>query len=199
MNFSGAAVQEQLRWNPKYAQHYDELIKDLKKAKRLDIAPNKKPNKKPLVKYYEVYQGKEGQHNIEVLDDGTRRYYITKDTPTGTPLATSEGSNRSINNILNHDTEKINLAKRLINKFNNKASITNPDDLERIFTAEEIGKMSADEFTDFEPFINKQINSGYGVPRNIQAQERVQTGDLIWVEDYVRTDGTQVRGYFRRK
>ena len=199
MNFSGAAVQEQLRWNPKYAQHYDELIKDLKKAIRLDNVPNKKTDEKPFVKHYEVYQGKDGQHNIEVLNDGTRRYYITKDTPTGTPLATSEGSNRSINNILNHDTEKINLAKLLINKFSNKASITNSDDLERIFTAEEIGKMSADEFSEFEPFINEQINSGYGIPRNIQAQEKVQAGDLIWVEDYTRSDGTHVSGYFRHK
>ena len=32
-----------------------------------------------------------------------------------------------------------------------------------------------------------------------EAQNRVQQGNLIWVDEYVRDDGTKVKGHYRAK
>ena len=43
------------------------------------------------------------------------------------------------------------------------------------------------------------IGIGKHDTRNIEADEKVKTGDLIWVNSYTRDDGTKVCGYYRRK
>ena len=68
----------------------------------------------------------------------------------------------------------------------------------KIFTAEEIGKLSTDDFQKFENYIHKQLKE-FGVPREYQARDMVLRGDLIWVDDYKRQDETHVNGYYRRK
>jgi len=68
----------------------------------------------------------------------------------------------------------------------------------KIFTAEEIGKLSTDNFQKFENYIYKQLNE-FGIPREYQARNMVSNGDLIWINDYKRNDGTPVKGYYRRK
>lgn len=134
INFSKRGVHEQLRWNPKQGQNYLELIKDIKNAKQLPDVPNLKPDQKPLVDHYELYQGKNGIHHIEVLKDGHKRYYITKDTINGTPQATSPRSKDDIlkdthksgshatstdalvspYNIINDNSEKVNPVKMIV-------------------------------------------------------------------------------------
>lgn len=81
VDFTNKAPQEQLKWNPHQAKNYPELIKDLKNAKWLRDEPNIKPEQKPDVSHYEVYQGKYGLHKIEVFKDGYRRYYFTENLP----------------------------------------------------------------------------------------------------------------------
>jgi len=68
----------------------------------------------------------------------------------------------------------------------------------KIFTAEEIGKLSTEEFQKFEKYIDKQLKE-FGVPYEHQAQAEVAKGSMIWVDDYKRDDGTPVKGYYRRK
>ena len=68
----------------------------------------------------------------------------------------------------------------------------------KIFTAEEIGKLSTEDFEKFEKYIDNQLKE-FGVPRENQAQNMLSTGELIWVNDYTRDDGTPVKGYYRRK
>ena len=68
----------------------------------------------------------------------------------------------------------------------------------KIFTAEEIGKLSIDDFQKFEKYIDRQLKE-FGIPRENQAKNMVSNGDLIWVNDYERHDGTPVKGYYRRK
>jgi len=68
----------------------------------------------------------------------------------------------------------------------------------KVFTAEEIGKLSTDDFQKFEKYIDKQLKE-FGVPREYQAKDMVSKRDLIWVDDYKRDDGTPVKGYYRRK
>lgn len=71
-------------------------------------------------------------------------------------------------------------------------------DKKRVITREEIGRMSKDEYDKNENFINQQLNLG-NIMSKAQADEKVKTGDLIWVESYTREDGTKVCGYYRRK
>ena len=68
----------------------------------------------------------------------------------------------------------------------------------KIFTAEEIGKLSTEDFQKFEKYIDKQLKE-FGIPRENQAKDMLSNGYLIWVDDYTRQDGTPVKGYYRRK
>lgn len=96
INFTKRGIGETLRWNPKQAQNFPELLNDIKNATRLPDAPNLKPQQKPEVSHYEVYQGKNGLHHVEVAKDGHKRYYITKDTPAELTRATSTVPSGSI-------------------------------------------------------------------------------------------------------
>ncbi len=71
-------------------------------------------------------------------------------------------------------------------------------DNNRVFTNEEIKDMSLDEFKRLENFINQQIATGNVMSEN-QAKQELKAGNLIYVNSYVRTDGTEVKGYYRRK
>ena len=83
--------------------------------------------------------------------------------------------------------------KRITNTLENM-----PDHPLRIYTREEIDKMTTSEFSKNEKNIFKQLKN-YGIPKNIEAEERVKTGDLIYVNSYTRDDGTEVNGYYRHK
>lgn len=71
-------------------------------------------------------------------------------------------------------------------------------DTNRIFTNEEIGQMSQDEYSRLESFINQQVAAGRVMPE-AQAKQQVQAGNLIYVNSYTRSDGTEVKGYYRSK
>lgn len=71
-------------------------------------------------------------------------------------------------------------------------------DNNRVFTNEEIGQMSTDEFERLESFINQQVAAGKVMP-DAQARQQVQTGNLIYVNSYTRSDGTEVKGYYRSR
>ena len=71
-------------------------------------------------------------------------------------------------------------------------------DTNRIFTNEEIGQMSPDEYSRLENFINQQVEAGKVMPE-VQAKHQVQAGNLIYVNSYTRSDGTQVKGYYRSR
>ena len=58
--------------------------------------------------------------------------------------------------------------------------------------------MSNEEFSQNENFINQQLMAG-NIMTEMQAKEQLETGNLIWVNSYTRADGTEVKGYYRRK
>jgi len=66
----------------------------------------------------------------------------------------------------------------------------------KIFTAEEIGSMSSNDWQKNESYIMDQLST-FGVPREREAQKAVLDGTLIWVNSYTREDGTEVKGYYR--
>lgn len=90
---------------------------------------------------------------------------------------------------------EINKIREKMKKFTGFASDI-PED--KIFTAEEIGKMTNEEFEESEDLIYEQLKN-YGIPKNFEAEEKARRGELIWVNSYTRDDGTEVRGYYRRK
>jgi len=155
-DFTRRGIQEQLRWNPKQTQNYPELVKDIKQAQRLPDIPNAKLEQKPDVSHYEVYRGKNGDHYVEVSESGKKRYYITKESPSGSDRTTSSGTTRSPNTILQNNSSKVN-----------------PTDVqsEQIFTREQIKKMTTDEFLKNEKAIMQQLKEK-GIPTNRELEEK---------------------------
>ncbi len=116
------------------------------------------------------------------------------------------------NKLNNMKEEEINdiIAKKVVQRMKLGKLITSPDDKrkftgfasdiprDKIFTSEEIGNLSNDEFEDCEDLINNQLKS-FGIPNNFQAEQEVKAGNLIWVDAYIRDDGIEVNGYYRRK
>ena len=118
----------------------------------------------------------------------------------------------------NYSNEEIDdlIAKKVMERMRAGKLITHPsdkrkytgfaanigDDIDlpqgKIFTAEEIGKLSTDDFQKFENYIHKQLKE-FGVPREYQARNMAARDDLILVDDYKRQDETHVNGYYRRK
>lgn len=58
---------------------------------------------------------------------------------------------------------------------------------DKIFIREDISKLSTDDFEELEDSINEQLSS-FGIPTELQAQQAVQNGSLIWVNSYTRED-----------
>ena len=84
-----------------------------------------------------------------------------------------------------------------INEFKDK---NNPYKISenKVYTFEEISKMKPEEFRSqqdriLSDFVQRKI------VREEEDQAQVQSGELIYVQPYQRSDGTDVRGYYRRK
>jgi len=81
------------------------------------------------------------------------------------------------------------MSKRFLNFFNPK------NNSDRIYTREDIGQMSADEFANSRDAIYHQMLE-VGVPAERQI---ANSADAIYVRPYTREDGTKVRGYYRAR
>lgn len=71
----------------------------------------------------------------------------------------------------------------------------------RIFTREEVGAMRPDEFAQHEQEIMAQVKAMNGkMPTNKDLQQEAITGGgVIYVNSYTRSDGTEVKGYYRSR
>lgn len=71
----------------------------------------------------------------------------------------------------------------------------------RIFTREDVGAMTPEEFAKYEKEIDAQTEFFNGtMPTNEDLQqEAVMNGEVVYVNSYTRADGTYVRGYYRTK
>ena len=97
------------------------------------------------------------------------------------------------------DIEKAEDYEKLYGKITRNEDRGEPDlDINRIFTTKEIEKMNVKEFSRKSKHIHRQYKE-FGIPTEKQAQEEVKSGNLIWVDDYKRDDGTPVQGYYRRR
>ncbi len=79
---------------------------------------------------------------------------------------------------------------RKLKNFFNMVSNNN-----RIFTAEDIGEMSRNEYAQNEKAILHQLQN-LGVPRRNQLN---QNPDVVYVNSFTKADGTQVKAHYRSK
>ena len=68
--------------------------------------------------------------------------------------------------------------------------------MRKIFSREDISKMSSDEYCENEQNIFAQMRL-IGIPTNNELQNASFKGKTIYVHSYIRKDGTKVRGYYR--
>lgn len=84
----------------------------------------------------------------------------------------------------------------------NLSGYTNPlTGNNRIFTREDVGVMTPEEFAKYEKEIDAQTEFFNGtMPTNEDLQrEAFINGEVIYVNSYTRADGTYVKGYYRTK
>ena len=271
IDFTRAGIQENLRWNPHQGQNLSGLIDDIKKAQKLPNELNLKPHQKPDVSHYEVYRGNLGDHYIENLKRDQRRYYITKDTPDHSIPTASRGAIESANNIIPSFLSDFNPPKWVnpqtttlgqtinshiqnnIPSFDFNTAVTTRGNnqqtptYDKIFSPEDIGKMTPEEFSKNEKIINEQLQqglitpitqrkqnySGYKNPvsgdNRIFSQEDIggfsgeefakhekeirgqwgsigiptnnelQSSGAVYIAPYTRSDGVQVKGHYRSR
>ena len=70
-----------------------------------------------------------------------------------------------------------------------------------IYTREEVGSMSNEEFAKHEKEIDAQTKALNGtMPTNGDLQKEVITGGgVVYINSYTRADGTEVKGYYRSR
>jgi|GEM_PF-1926461 len=70
----------------------------------------------------------------------------------------------------------------------------------RIFTREDVGQMSQEEFDKNEKAIMAQVRDFKGtMPTNEDMRRKALNGGTIYVNPYMRSDGTEVKGYYRSR
>ena len=104
--------------------------------------------------------------------------------------------------------------KKIVEKIRNGELITNPSDKrsyknmelerikdeDRIYSKEEYESLSGDEKDKATKiFIDYVIDHDWKVPRKADLDKQVNKGELIYVKNYTRSDGTKVSGYYRRR
>ena len=104
-----------------------------------------------------------------------------------------------ISNVLEYKGQNVQTEESKAFKLNIEKNVDMRDvDPFRYYTREDVAKMSTDEYQEKENHILRQIKN-IGMLSDKEAKNKLQTGDLIWVNSYVRDDGTEVKGYYRRK
>ena len=178
------------------------LIKGREINKNLSINKHKVENSEPLEnaklladkKIYEnnlVLKGSVSKTSNELLQPVYTREQIGK---------------MSVDEYLQHEPMIMEQLKtqgipseQQVNQQNNLAGFLNQiSGNSNIFTREDIKNMSTDEYLKNEKAIDFQLKT-IGIPSQAQANEAVQNGDMIYVKPYTRSDGTEVRGYYRAR
>ena len=59
--------------------------------------------------------------------------------------------------------------------------------------------MSDEEFDKLYKEITAQANSSIGIPARKDLEKAEQSGGVIYVKSYTRSDGSHVKGYFRSR
>ena len=127
-----------------------------------------------------------------------RNKYLYLKNKNGVP--TGQAANFDINqlaNILGIQLPEVQ-SKQDLGLFGYTNPLTGSN---HIYTREEVGQMSSDEFAKHEKEIDAQTRAFNGtMPTNGDLQREAMTGGgVVYVNSYTRSDGTKVRGYYRSR
>jgi len=122
--------------------------------------------------------------------------------PSG--VTTGQAANFDINQLANilgvrlPELQPTNQAQQNSGLFGYTNPLTGSN---HIYTREEVGSMSSDEYAKHEKEIDAQTRAFNGtMPTNGDLQREAMTGgSVVYVNSYTRSDGTKVRGYYRSK
>ena len=122
--------------------------------------------------------------------------------PSGVP--TGQAANFDINQLANMlgiqlpDVQSTNQPKQNSGLFGYTNPLTGSN---HIYTREEIGQMTSEEFAKHEKEIDAQTRYFNGtMPTNGDLQREALTGGgVVYVNSYTRSDGTRVKGYYRSR
>ncbi len=105
-------------------------------------------------------------------------------------------------------------AKKIVAKMVSGELITDPNDPRRFENMEkerleESGRVYYNgEYTDFKErytdsylngYLEQAIENDWKIPEKENLEQRVQSGELIYVDNYTKSNGSKVSGYYRRK
>lgn len=127
-----------------------------------------------------------------------RNKYLYLKNKNGVP--TGQAANFDINQLAN--MLGIQLPEVQSKQDSSLFGYTNPlTDSNHIYTREEVGQMSSDEFAKHEKEIDAQTRAFNGtMPTNGDLQREAMTdGGVVYVNSYTRSDGTEVKGYYRSR
>lgn len=132
-----------------------------------------------------------------IIGYGKGSEYITK-SPEGDYLGGTKPSQKHFIETMGNLEDAIEFKPNYLEGQINMDIDFKDIDNNRVFTNEEIGQMFTNEFERLENFINQQVTAGK-IMSDAQAKQQVQTGNLIYVNSYTRSDGTEVKGYYRSR
>ena len=108
-----------------------------------------------------------------------------------TPNQLMQELEQSVNNQTNQSQQP----QSIISGYTNPLTGNN-----RIFTRVEVDAMTEEEFEKNEKEIMAQVDAMKGkMPTNRDMQREVNSGSAVYVNPYTRSDGTNVKGYYRSK
>ena len=67
----------------------------------------------------------------------------------------------------------------------------------RVFYDKEINPNETNDKEVLNKVIGQYFDNGKHIPSKEELNQQVASGDLIYVQDYSRSDGTKVSGYYR--
>ena len=122
--------------------------------------------------------------------------------PSG--VTTGQAANIDVNQLANMlgiqlpNVQSTNQPKQKSGLFGYTNPLTGSN---HIYTREEIGQMTSEEFAKHEKEIDAQTRAFNGtMPTNGDLQREAMTGGgVVYVNSYTRSDGTEVRGYYRSR
>ena len=122
--------------------------------------------------------------------------------PSGIP--TGQAANFDINQLANmlgiqlQNVQSTNQPKQNLGLYGYINPLTSSN---HIYTREEVGQMNSSEFAKHEKEIDAQTEYFKGtMPTNGDLQREAMTGGgVVYVNSYTRSDGTEVKGYYRSR
>ena len=132
---------------------------------------------------------------------------ITKEVEKifGINQTTGQAANIDINQLaemLGLQPQNTQIPQQIQSNKSNLFGYTNPlTGSNHIYTREEVGAMSNEEFNKHEQEIYAQLKAFNGtMPTNGDLKREAMTGGgVVYVNSYTRSDGTPVKGYYRSK